>query len=151
MQAGALGTAPELRGISEWINSPPVTLAGLRGKVVLVWFWTFDCINCQNVRPFVKAWDERYRDEGLVILGVHTPELEIERDPANVREAVRRAALRFPIALDPGFETWDAYRNRYWPAFYFVDRQGRIRHQHFGEGEYERSEEVIRELLAEPA
>jgi len=143
--------APELRGITEWINSEPLTLEGLRGTVVLVHFWTFDCINCQNVQPYVKAWYERYRDQGFTVIGVHTPELDIERDIANVRAAVAREGVTFPVAFDPDYATWNAYGNHYWPGFYFVDKRGRVRHTHFGEGEYERSERVIRELIAELA
>jgi thiol-disulfide isomerase/thioredoxin len=143
--------APELRGIAGWLNSAPLTLAELREKVVLVWFWTFACVNCQNVRPYVKRWDERYRDRGLVVIGVHTPEFAFEKDPANVQEQVQRSGITFPVALDPDFATWDAYRNRYWPAFYFIDRKGRVRHTQFGEGQYDRAESVIEELLAEPA
>ena len=146
-----LGAAPELRGITEWINSPPLTLKALRGSVVLVHFWTFDCINCQNVQPYVKDWYARYRDQGFTIIGVHTPELDVERHIVNVRDAVTRKGVTFPVAFDPSFATWNAYGNHYWPAFYFVDKRGRVRHAHFGEGEYERSEQVIRDLCAEPA
>jgi thiol-disulfide isomerase/thioredoxin len=146
-----LGAAPELRGITEWINGPPFTLASLRGSVVLVHFWTFDCVNCQNVQPYVKAWYARYRDEGFMVVGVHTPELDIERDIANVRAAVAREGVTFPVAFDPAYATWNAYGNHYWPALYFVDKRGRVRHAKFGEGEYDRAEAVIRELLAEPA
>lgn len=146
-----LGSAPELTGITAWINSPPLTMAELRGRVVLVEFWTFGCINCIHVQPYVKAWSERYAAEGLVVIGVHTPELSFERDLDNVRAAVTSSDIRFPVAFDPDFATWNAYRNAYWPAFYFVDRSGRIRHIHFGEGDYDGSERVIRELLAEPA
>ncbi len=146
-----LGPAPELTGITAWINSDPTTLAALRGKVVLVHFWTFGCINCIHVQPYVKAWYDRYAGEGFVVLGVHTPELSFERDIANVRDAVAKADVRFPVAFDPTYATWNAYRNSYWPAFYFVDKAGTIRHVHFGEGDYDGSEAVIRELLAEPA
>jgi cytochrome c biogenesis protein CcdA/thiol-disulfide isomerase/thioredoxin len=145
-----LGSAPELSGITAWINSPPTTIASLRGKVVLVHFWTFGCINCIHVQPYVKAWFDRYADAGFVVLGVHTPELSFERDIANVRDAVAKADVRFPVAFDPAYATWNAYRNSYWPAFYFVDKAGQIRHVHFGEGDYDGSEAVIRELLAEP-
>jgi cytochrome c biogenesis protein CcdA/thiol-disulfide isomerase/thioredoxin len=144
-----LGPAPELAGITTWINSEPTSLAALRGKVVLVHFWTFGCINCIHVQPYVKAWFDRYAAAGFVVIGVHTPELSYERDIGNVRDAVARADVRFPVAFDPEFATWKAYRNSYWPAFYFVDRAGAIRHVHFGEGDYDGSEAVIRELLAE--
>ena len=143
-----LGPAPELAGITAWINSEPLTVASLRGKVVLVHFWTFGCINCVHVQPYVKAWDERYASDGLVVLGVHTPELSYERDLANVRDAVDRQGVRFPVAFDPEFASWRAYDNRYWPAFYFIDRQGRIRRADAGEGSYGIREQVIRALLA---
>jgi cytochrome c biogenesis protein CcdA/thiol-disulfide isomerase/thioredoxin len=146
-----LGAAPELTGISAWINSPPTTMASLRGKVVLVHFWTFACINCIHVQPYVKAWYDTYAKDGFVVLGVHTPELSFERELDNVRDAVAKADVRFPVAFDPKYATWNAYRNSYWPAFYFVDKTGQIRHVHFGEGDYDGSEAVIRELLAEPA
>ena len=145
-----LGQAPEIRGISAWINSDPLTLAALRGKVVLVHFWTFGCYNCRNVQPYVKAWFDRYEAAGFTVIGVHTPELSFERDLSNVRQAVVDQGVRFPVAFDPEYRTWNDYANRYWPAFYFVDRAGRIRHEHFGEGDYAGSERVIRELLAEP-
>lgn len=145
-----LGPAPELEGITAWINSEPTTLADLRGKVVLVHFWTFGCINCIHVQPYVKAWYDSYAKDGFVVLGVHTPELSFEREIGNVRDAVAKAGVRFPVAFDPDYATWRAYRNTYWPAFYFVDKTGRIRHVHFGEGDYDGSEAVIRELLAEP-
>ena len=146
-----LGPAPEVAGIQAWINSEPITIASLRGKVVLVEFWTFACINCIHVQPHVNAWYERYASEGLVVIGVHTPELSFERDLANVRDAVAKAGIRYPVAVDPGFATWNAYRNNYWPALYFIGRDGRIRHTHVGEGDYDGSEQVIRGLLAQPA
>jgi cytochrome c biogenesis protein CcdA/thiol-disulfide isomerase/thioredoxin len=148
-QLGDYGQAPEFEGIRDWINSEPLTLAGLRGKVVVLDFWTYSCINCLRTLPHVKAWYEAYRDDGLVIVGVHTPEFAFERDPGNVRRAVRDHGISYPVALDPGFETWQAWDNQYWPAKYFVDRSGRIRYAHFGEGDYEESERVIRTLLAE--
>jgi len=139
-----------LTGITAWINSAPLTMASLKGKVVLVHFWTFDCINCLHVQPYVKAWYTQYASAGLVVIGVHTPELSFERDLANVRQAVAQDGVAFPVAFDPAYATWNAYHNEYWPAFYFVDRNGHIRHEHFGEGDYAGSEQVIRELLAEP-
>ena len=144
-----LGSAPEVRGITDWINSEPLSLGSLRGKVVLVHFWTFGCINCIHVQPYVKAWYDRYHEAGLVVVGVHTPELSFERDIGNVRKAVAEADVRFPVAFDPAYATWQAYGNHYWPAFYFVDRHGAIRHVHFGEGDYDGSEQVIRQLLLE--
>ena len=144
-----LGPAPDFARIEAWINSGPLTLPSLRGKVVLVEFWTFACINCIHVQPYVTAWHDRYAASGLVVVGVHTPELSFERDLGNVRDAVTNAGIHYPVAVDPGFATWNAYRNSYWPAMYFIDRSGRIRHAHFGEGDYDGSEQVIRELLAE--
>ncbi len=117
---------------------------------MLVHFWTFDCINCLHVQPYVKAWYARYASAGLVVIGVHTPELSFERDLANVRQAVIQDGVTFPVAFDPAYATWNAYDNEYWPAFYFVDRNGHIRYEHFGEGDYAASEQVIRELLAQP-
>jgi cytochrome c biogenesis protein CcdA/thiol-disulfide isomerase/thioredoxin len=145
------GRSPELAGIVGWVNTEPLTLAALRGKVVVIDFWTYSCINCLRTLPYLKAWDEAYRADGLVILGVHSPEFAFERVPANVRREVRSLGLRYPVALDNEFETWNAFGNRYWPAKYFLDRRGHVRFAHFGEGEYERSEHVIRQLLGEPA
>lgn len=141
--------APEIQGISSWINSDPLTLEQLRGKVVVVDFWTYSCINCIRTLPFLNAWYEKYADDGLVILGVHSPEFAFEKVHSNVEAAVVEYGIHYPVALDNDFATWRAYSNRYWPAKYFIDRQGRVRHTHFGEGEYEESEEVIRALLAE--
>ena len=146
-----LGEAPELRGITEWINCEPLTLRALRGQVVLAHFWTFDCINCQHVQPYVKHWHETYAGDGLRVVGIHTPELDIERDPANVRAAVRANGVTFAVGIDADYKTWDAYRNRYWPAFYWIDRAGRIRFTHFGEGRYDEQERVLRTLLLERA
>ena len=148
---GDYGPAPELAGITTWLNSDPLSLAGLRGRVVLVHFWTFGCFNCRNVQPFVKGWYDRYAPAGLEVLSVHTPELSFEKDIANVRKAVVDQGVRYPVAFDPDYRTWNAYGNSYWPASYFVDRAGRIRFVHFGEGAYPDQERVIRELLAEPA
>jgi len=145
-----LGAAPDFQGITAWINSPALTIAGLRGEVVLVEFWTFACINCQHVQPYVKAWSDRYGPAGLVVVGVHSPELSFERDLGNVRQAVAQAGLHYPVAFDPAFATWNAYANSYWPAFYFIDKGGQIRHSHFGEGDYAGSEQVIRQLLGAP-
>jgi cytochrome c biogenesis protein CcdA/thiol-disulfide isomerase/thioredoxin len=143
-----LGPAPEFTGITSWINSQPLTMASLRGKVVLVHFWTFACINCIHVQPYVKAWYDEYAADGFVVVGVHTPELSFERELPNVRQAVADDGVTFPVAFDPTYDTWNAYHNRYWPAFWFVDREGNIRHVHYGEGDYAASEAVIRELLA---
>jgi cytochrome c biogenesis protein CcdA/thiol-disulfide isomerase/thioredoxin len=143
------GVAPEFEGIEGWINSGPLTLKELRGKVVLIDFWTYSCINCLRTLPHLTAWDRTYRDDGLVIVGVHTPEFAFEREPDNVRRAVRDHGIEYPVALDSNYGTWQAWQNRYWPAKYFIDRRGHVRYAHFGEGDYEESERVIRELLAE--
>ena len=143
------GRAPEFEQIDLWLNSEPLTMAGLRGKVVLIDFLTYSCINCLRTLPHLGAWDEAYRDDGLVIIGVHTPEFAFERDAGNVRRAVRDLEVAYPVALDNAYGTWEAWRNRYWPAKYFVDRAGRLRYAHFGEGGYEESERVLRRLLAE--
>jgi len=146
------GVAPELQGIVEWINTPggrSTSLAELRGKVVLIDFWTYSCINCLRTLPYLKAWDKAYRADGLAILGIHTPEFAFERVPSNVRGAVEKLGIRYPVALDNEYGTWGAFGNQYWPAKYFIDRRGHVRFAHFGEGEYERSEEVIRQLLGE--
>ena len=150
---GAAGPrAPEFHGIEEWLNTSdgkPISIAGLRGKVVIVDFWTYSCINCLRTLPHLKAWDRAYRDAGLVIVGIHSPEFAFERVPGNVRSAVRRLALRYPVGLDNDFATWRAYDNNYWPAKYLVDRSGRVRYTHFGEGAYEETEGWIRRLLGE--
>lgn len=143
---------PDFQGISKWWNTEngePLTASDLRGKVVMVDFWTYSCINCIRTQPFMRKVWETYKDDGLVIVGVHTPEFAFEKVPANVEEAIRKAKLEYPIALDAEFATWNAYGNRYWPAAYFFDRQGRLRFTHFGEGEYDEQEQVIRQLLQE--
>ncbi len=144
-----LGQAPEFVGNQEWFNSPPLTLRGLRGRVTLIDFWTYTCINCLRTLPYLKAWDERYRARGLTIVGVHTPEFAFERDADNVRDAVKSNGLRYPVAQDNEFATWTAYGNQYWPAKYLIDADGVVRYTHFGEGEYEETEAAIRTLLAE--
>ena len=141
------GAAPDVHDISAWINSRPLSLPELRGKVVLVDFWTYSCINCLRTLPYLKAWDARYRSKGLVILGVHTPEFAFERDLGNVRAAVKRLGVGYPVALDNGYGTWKAYSNNYWPADYLVDQAGRVRDVHFGEGDYAKTERNIRLLL----
>jgi len=143
------GTMPELKGAVEWLNSPPLTRAGLRGKVVVVDFWTYSCINCLRALPYVEAWAQKYRDHGLVVIGVHAPEFAFEKIPENVKRAVRELGVTYPVALDNNLAIWQAFNNEYWPAHYFIDAQGRIRHHHFGEGEYDQSERVIRQLLHE--
>jgi cytochrome c biogenesis protein CcdA/thiol-disulfide isomerase/thioredoxin len=147
-----LGEAPEFVGNERWFNTPgdrPLTLPGLRGRVVLVDFWTYSCINCIRTFPYLKAWDERYRKDGLTIVGVHSPEFPFEREAGNVEAAIAENGIRYPVAQDNEQATWNAYGNQYWPAEYFVDARGRVRYAHFGEGEYGEKERVIRELLAE--
>jgi cytochrome c biogenesis protein CcdA/thiol-disulfide isomerase/thioredoxin len=143
------GTLPPLDGIGPWFNSPPLTREQLRGKVVVIDFWTYSCINCLRSLPYLKAWDAKYRKDGLVIIGVHAPEFAFERDPGNVARAIKDLGVTYPVALDNAYVLWNALQNQYWPAHYFVDAQGRIRYHHFGEGEYDMSERVIRQLLAE--
>lgn len=143
------GLMPSLDGASAWLNSPALTAAELRGKVVLIDFWTYSCVNCLRTLPYVRAWAEKYRDQGLVVIGVHAPEFAFEKDLGNVHRAVRELKLEYPIAVDNDYAIWRAFRNRYWPAHYFVDAQGRIRHHQFGEGHYQESEAAIQKLLAE--
>ena len=143
------GIAPELQN-ETWLNSAPLTLAELRGKVVIVEFWTFDCINCRNVIPYVRAWHEKYQADGLVIIGVHTPEFAYERELTNVQSAIAQLGVTWPVAIDNEKLTWRAYANRYWPAAYLIDKTGNIRHLAIGEGRYEYTEAVIQALLAEP-
>lgn len=142
------GPAPELAAISHWFNSDEVTLRELRGKVVLVDFWTYSCINCIRTFPYLKQWYADYADDGFVILGVHTPEFAFEKDPANVGAAIEDFGIGYPVALDPDYETWDNFYNRYWPAHYLIDRDGVLRSVHYGEGAYERTENEIRHLLS---
>jgi cytochrome c biogenesis protein CcdA/thiol-disulfide isomerase/thioredoxin len=147
-----LGKAPEFTGTERWFNTPgdrPLTLRQLRGRVVLVDFWTYSCINCIRTLPYLKAWDARYRKDGLTIVGVHTPEFPFERVAGNVEEAIATNDVRYPVAQDNEQATWNAYGNQYWPAEYFIDARGRVRYVHFGEGEYGEKEKVIRQLLAE--
>jgi thiol-disulfide isomerase/thioredoxin len=141
--------APEFTGIDKWLNSDPLTMQQLRGKVVLVDFWTYTCINCIDVLPYVKAWNQKYKDQGLVVVGVHTPEYPFERNTDNVKTAIKRLGITYPVAQDNGYKTWNAYNNQYWPAFYLVDKKGRVVYTHFGEGDYEQTEAKIKSLLAE--
>lgn len=142
-----IAPAPEVVGIVAWINSSPLNLLQLRGKVVLIDFWTYSCINCIRTFPFLKAWDAKYRDKGLVIVGVHTPEFEFEKNSDNVKQAVERFGLQYPVAIDSNFKTWLNYNNQYWPAHYLIDQQGIVRSFHFGEGAYMQTENEIRTLL----
>ena len=144
------GAAPEFTDVAAWLNSKPLTLGKLRGRVVLIDFWTYSCINCLRTLPYIKEWDARYRRLGLTIVGVHSPEFAFEHKESNVRANVRRLGLRYPIALDNDFGTWQAWSNQYWPAKYLIDRAGHVRFYHFGEGDYAKTEDTIRTLLAEP-
>jgi cytochrome c biogenesis protein CcdA/thiol-disulfide isomerase/thioredoxin len=143
------GQMPSLAGAVEWLNSPPLTPEALKGKVVLVDFWTYSCINCLRSIPYIRAWAEKYKDQGFVVIGVHTPEFAFEKNVANVKNAIANLKVGYPVAIDNNFAIWRAFNNQYWPAHYFIDAQGNIRHHHFGEGDYEQSERVIQELLKE--
>ncbi len=143
------GELPSLDGATQWINSPPLTAQSLRGKVVLVDFWTYSCINCIRALPYVHAWADKYKDHGLVVIGVHAPEFAFEKEPQNVIKAVKDLGVDYPVALDNDYAIWKGFNNEYWPAHYFIDAKGQIRHHHFGEGEYAQSEDVIRQLLTE--
>jgi cytochrome c biogenesis protein CcdA/thiol-disulfide isomerase/thioredoxin len=141
------GEIPSFAGATLWLNSAPLTAESLRGKVVMVDFWTYSCINCLRALPFVKSWYAKYKDHGLVVIGVHAPEFAFEKDPENVRKAVKDLGVTYPVALDNDYAIWQSFNNQYWPAHYFIDAEGRIRGHHFGEGEYDQSEQTIRKLL----
>jgi thiol-disulfide isomerase/thioredoxin len=143
------GTIPSFAGATLWLNSPPLTPEALRGKVVMVDFWTYSCINCLRALPFVESWYEKYKDHGLVVIGVHAPEFAFEKDPGNVRRAVADLKVTYPVALDNDYAIWQAFNNQYWPAHYFIDATGRIRGHHFGEGNYDESEQTLRKLLTD--
>ena len=140
---------PSLSGAVQWLNSEPLTPEELKGKVVLIDFWTYSCINCLRAIPYVRAWDAKYRGEGLVVIGVHSPEFAFEKNVANVRKATTDLQIAYPVAIDNDYAIWRAFNNRYWPAHYFIDAEGRVRHHRFGEGGYDESERVIQQLLAE--
>ncbi|HET9446790.1 MAG TPA: thioredoxin family protein [Steroidobacteraceae bacterium] len=140
---------PSLERANAWLNSPPLTAAKLRGKVVLIDFWTYSCINWWRTLPHVRAWARKYRDQGLVVIGVHTPEFSFEHDLANVRRAVREQDVDYPVAIDNDYALWRAFDNHYWPALYFIDAQGRIRNHQFGEGDFDRAERIIQQLLTQ--
>lgn len=144
----AQGVAPEFAGIEQWLNSPPLSMQQLRGKVVLVDFWTYSCVNCVHTLPYVKQWHEKYKDQGLVVVGVHTPEFAFEKSTANLQAALKRFDIRYPVAQDNMYATWSAYGNQYWPAVYLIDADGRIAYQHYGEGRYAETEAAIQKLLA---
>ncbi len=141
------GPAPDFVGIQQWLDGDPQTVASLKGKVVLVDFWTFSCINCIRTLPYVTKWYDTYKDQGLVVIGIHTPEFDFEKDASNVSDAIGRFKIHYPVALDNKYATWNNYNNQYWPAEYLIDKQGHVRYVHFGEGEYDHTENAIRELL----
>ncbi len=143
------GDFPSLSGATGWLNSPPLSTESLRGKVVLIDFWTYSCINCLRALPYVMGWYDKYKDHGLVVIGVHAPEFAFEKDIGNVRRAVADLHITYPVALDDNYAIWQGFNNQYWPAHYFIDAQGHIRGHHFGEGDYDGSEEIIRQLLTE--
>jgi cytochrome c biogenesis protein CcdA/thiol-disulfide isomerase/thioredoxin len=143
------GQLPDLSGAVTWLNSPPLDAAALKGKVVLVDFWTYSCINCLRTVPYVRAWAEKYKDQGLVVIGVHAPEFAFEKDVANVKQAVGDLKITYPVAIDNNYAIWRGFNNNFWPAHYFIDAKGEIRYHHFGEGDYDQSERVIQQLLSE--
>lgn len=140
--------APDIVG-QPWLNSKPLSLAGLKDKVVMVEFWTFGCYNCANVEPYIKSWYDRYKDQGLEIVAVHSPEFSHERELDNVREYVTRKKIKYPVVIDNDFAIWRRYSNRYWPALYLIDKQGQIRYLQIGEGRYQQTENMIKRLLSE--
>jgi thiol-disulfide isomerase/thioredoxin len=148
-----VGSSPlgGLSGATGWINSKPLTASALKGKVVLVDFWTYSCINCLRALPYIRAWADKYKDSGLVVIGVHTPEFGFEKEQPNVQKAVQTLGITYPVALDSNNAIWDAFHNQYWPAHYFIDATGKVRFEHFGEGDYDQSERWIQQLLAERA
>jgi len=145
----AQGAMPSLDGAVQWLNSPPLSSESLRGKVVLVDFWTYDCINCQHTLPYVNEWAKKYEKDGLVVIGVHTPEYGYEKIIDNVRAQVRKLDIQYPVAIDNRYAIWRAFNNQYWPAHYFIDAKGQVRYSHFGEGRYGEQEQVIQRLLQE--
>lgn len=149
LQLPVEGALPSLDGAADWLNSQSLTAADLRGKVVIIQFWTYTCINWLRTLPYVRAWAEKYKDQGLVVIGVHSPEFAFEKNVENVRWAAKELRVNYPIALDSDHALWRAFKNEYWPALYFIDTRGQIRHHQFGEGKYEQSEKIIQQLLAE--
>jgi thiol-disulfide isomerase/thioredoxin len=149
IQLPSEGDFPSLAGATGWLNSPPLTVPALRGKVVLINFCTYSCINWQRSLPYVRAWAKKYKDQGLVVIGVHTPEFGFEKNVDNIRQAAKEMGIDYPIAIDSEYAIWNAFSNEYWPALYFIDAGGHIRHHQFGEGDYEQSEKIIQQLLAE--
>ncbi len=149
--ASARSALPDFQGISQWLNSPPTSIASLKGNVVLVQFWTFACINCQRTLPSVVRWHQQYAQAGLKVIGIHTPEFAFERDLNNVKRALKQHQITYPVPIDNDFKTWKAYNNEYWPHLFLADRQGLIRYDHIGEGAYDTTEQMIRQLLTEKA
>jgi thiol-disulfide isomerase/thioredoxin len=143
----AAPSLPEFQGITNWLNSSPLTVADLQGSIVLIQFWTFACINCQRTLPYVVDWHQKYASQGLKIVGIHTPEFAYERQVENVRAAIAQHQIAYPVPMDNGFETWRAYNNEYWPHLFLADRQGIIQYDHIGEGAYDTTEQKIRQLL----
>lgn len=139
---------PEFQGISEWLNSDPLTIAGLKGSVILVQFWTFSCINCQRTLPYITQWHRQYAAQGLSVVGVHTPEFAFERERSNIEQALQQHQITYPVPVDNDFKTWKAYENGYWPHLFLADRQGVLRYDHIGEGAYGETEQMIEQLLA---
>ena len=140
---------PEFQGISEWLNSSPLTVSDLKGKVALVQFWTFSCINCQRTLPYIVQWHQKYADQGLKVIGVHTPEFSFERDKNNIQKALSQHQITYAVPVDNDYKTWGAYGNNYWPHLYLADRQGILRYDHIGEGAYDQTEQTIRQLLSQ--
>ncbi|MEH2348596.1 MAG: thioredoxin family protein [Nostoc sp.] len=138
---------PEFQGISQWLNSTPLTIADLKGSVVLIQFWTFACINCQRTLPYITKWHRQYESQGLKVIGIHTPEFAFERDPNNIKKALQKHKITYPVPVDNEYKTWNAYENQYWPHLFLADRQGLLQYDHIGEGAYEKTEQTIRQLL----
>jgi thiol-disulfide isomerase/thioredoxin len=147
LEAQSCATAPDISGAGPWFNSAPLDLAGLRGKAVLVEFWTHGCFNCRNVEPYIRQWHERYADQGLVIVGVHSPEFAYEADPKRVKDYVLEHRIQYPVVMDSDHAIWNRWGNQYWPALYLVNRSGQVCYSHYGEGAYARTEQEIRALL----
>ena len=138
---------PEFQGISQWLNSEPLSIANLKGSVVLIQFWTFACINCQRTLPYITQWHRSYAAQGLKVIGIHTAEFAFERDVNNIKRALRQHQITYPVAVDNEYKTWNAYENQYWPHLFLADRQGLLRYDHVGEGAYDKTEQTIRQLL----
>ena len=147
LAAASANRLPEFQGISQWLNSPPLTVASLKGNVALIQFWTFACINCQRTLPSVVRWHQQYAAKGLKVVGIHTPEFAFERDANNVKQALQKHGITYPVPMDNQFKTWSAYKNEYWPHLFLADRQGIIRYDHIGEGAYDETDKMIRKLL----